>query len=71
MHKLKDLSAQITKALDAILPEDISCVFVLYDPKDKDVCSASNIPDQGAIMLLEEAAETLRNPDEADELKIN
>ena len=71
MQKLKDLSVQITAALDKILPEDVSCVFVLYDPEKKDVCSAANIPDEGAIALLEEAAETLKNPDEADELKIN
>ncbi len=71
MQKLKDLSAQITAALDKILPEDISCVFVLYDPNEKDVCSAANISDEGAVILLEEAAETLKNPDETDELKIN
>jgi hypothetical protein len=71
MQKLKDLSAQITAALDKILPEDISCVFVLYDPKEKDVCSAANISDEGAAFLLEEAAETLRNPEETNELKIN
>lgn len=71
MKKLKDISAQITQALDKILPEDVSCVFVLYDPKEKDVLSAANIPDSGAVMLLEEAAETLKNPDDTDELKIN
>lgn len=71
MQKLRDLSAQITAALDKILPEDISCVFVLYDPKEKDVCSAANIPDEGAVILLEEAAETLKNPEEVSDLKIN
>lgn len=70
--KLKDISNQITQALDKILPENISCVFVLYDPQDKDVLSAANIPDEGAIMLLEEAADTLKNPDEeTDDLKVN
>lgn len=71
MQKLRELSAQITAALDKILPEDISCVFVLYDPKEKDVCSAANIPDEGAVFLLEEAAETLKNPEEVSDLKIN
>lgn len=69
MQKLKDLSMKITKALDGILPEDVSCVFVLYDPEEQDVCSAANVPDEAALILLEEAARSLKNPDEKGELK--
>lgn len=68
---MKDLSAQITQALDKILPEGISCAFVLYDYEDKKILSAANIPDEGAVMLFEEAAETLKDPEETFDLKIN
>ena len=64
MEKLKGLSAQITKALDGILPEDVRCVFVLFDPEEKEVSTASNMSDDATLGLLEEAVEVLKSPAE-------
>jgi len=74
MERLKDISAQITKALDGILPDEVRCVIVLFDPEEKEVSTASNMGDDGTLSLLEEAVEVLKIPidmDEVDDLKLN
>lgn len=72
MANLKDLSAQITQALDKILPEEVRCAFVLIDIKEKEVSTVSNMSDDSTIALLEEAVRGLENPDiDTDSLKIN
>jgi hypothetical protein len=71
MERLKDISAQITKALDGILPDEVRCVFVLFDPEEKEVSTASNMPDDATLGLLEEAVEVFKTPIEMDELQLN
>jgi hypothetical protein len=71
MERLKDLSAQITKALDGILPEEVRCVFVLFDPQEKEVSTASNMSDDATLGLLEEAVEVLKQPEVEEDLTIN
>lgn len=72
MANLKDLSAQITQALDKILPEEVRCAFVLIDVKEKEVSTVSNMSDDSTIALLEEAVRGLENPEiDTDSLKIN
>jgi len=63
MANLKDLSAQITEALDKILPEEVRCAFVLIDIQEKEVSTVSNMSDDSTIALLEEAVRGLENPD--------
>lgn len=72
MANLKDLSAQITAALDKILPEEVRCAFVMIDIKEKEVSTVSNMSDESTIALLEEAIKGLAEPvDDTDSLKIN
>lgn len=68
MQQLKDYSAQITKALEEILPKHIKCVIVLGDPKTSEVSTTSNMGDAGTASLIEDGLEVLRKPDEVDEL---
>ena len=56
MEQLRDLSSQITQALDKILPNNVRCVFVLVDSNTKEVCTASDLSDEYALALLEEGA---------------
>jgi hypothetical protein len=63
MANLKDLSAQITQALDKILPEEVRCAFVLIDIQEKEVSTVSNMSDDSTIALLEEAVRGLENPE--------
>jgi hypothetical protein len=74
MDKLKDLSAQVTQALDKILPSDVRCAFILVDIEGKEVSTVSDMSDENTIFLLEEAIEVLKNPadtDNIDNLTIN
>lgn len=69
MNKLRDLSGQITKALDGILPKEVRCVVLLVDTLEDDVCTLSDMDDDQVRALLEEGLETLKDPDEEDKIK--
>jgi len=64
MKNLKDISVEVTKALDTVLPNNVRCVFVLYDVNTRDASTASDLSDEDALLLLEDAINTLKNPDE-------
>jgi hypothetical protein len=68
MEQLRNLSSQITKELDKILPNTVRCVFVLVDSSTKEVCVASDLNDEYALALLEEGADTLKDPEVAFDL---
>jgi hypothetical protein len=46
-------------------------VFVLFDPQEKEVSTASNMSDDATLGLLEEAVEVLKQPEVEEDLTIN
>jgi len=62
MQKLKDLSLQIVQAIEKLLPPEISCVVVLVDAEEQDVCTLSHLPDEAVKLLLTDAIDAIENP---------
>ncbi len=69
MSSLRDLTAEISKLLDTVLPKNVRCVFVLYDTDSQSISTASDMSDQDATLLLEDAVDVLKNPDESASFK--
>ena len=67
--KLKDLTGEVTKALDKVLPSNVHCVFVLLDAENNDAATASDLSDEGTLWLLKDAAKTLEEARDLQELE--
>lgn len=70
MAKLQELSAKIAQDLDVMLPKNVRCVIVLIDTNDQDICAVSDLPDDKAKLLLEEAALVLGEPGSMQDLDL-
>ncbi len=69
MSTLRDLTSEVSKLLDTVLPKNVRCVFVLYDADTQSVSTASDMSDQDATILLEDAIDVLKNPEESASFK--
>ena len=63
MDKLNELATKITQMLDGVLPTNVRCAFVLLDTATAEITSASDMPDEETVILLEETIETLKTPE--------
>lgn len=57
----KDLSAKIMEALKPILPKGVGFIMICGAPADGDLGITANLPDDLALVFLEEAIQVIKS----------
>lgn len=64
MKKLKDYSSQITKAIEDIAGKEVRCVLIMVDVESEEISMLSNMADEDAAIVIDEAAILMSQPAE-------